>query len=157
VGESRKERVDRELIELLNELRVLLPGTQVLFAFMLALPFMTLFERIPQTDRYVYYVAFICSAAGAALLMAPATNHRLRFREADKERLLFYFNRLIIAGSVFVAISIAAGVYVVSDALFSTSFSIVFGVAVLAWVAAFWFVVPLLRRRHRAQDMEPRD
>ena len=85
--EDRKERVDRELIELLNELRVVLPGAQVLFAFLLVLPFTTRVE-LSALQRDVYFAAFLCTAFGTALLMAPSTNHRLRFREYDKERML---------------------------------------------------------------------
>ena len=106
--EDRKERVDRELIELLNELRVVLPGAQVMFAFLLTLPFTGVFARLSDVQRDVFAVAFVCTAAGTALLMAPGTNHRLRFREYDKESMLFWFNRLVLAGSVFLAVAFVA-------------------------------------------------
>ena len=79
--EDRKERVDRELIELLNEIRIVLPGAQVLFAFLLSLPFLSRFDLLTRVDRDAYYAAFLCTAVGTIMLMAPSANHRLRFRE----------------------------------------------------------------------------
>ena len=94
--EDRKQRVDRELIELLNEIRVVLPGAQVLFAFPLSLPFLARFDLLTRVDRdanyAAYFAAFLCTAVGTVLLMAPSANHRLRLRERDKERMLFWFN-----------------------------------------------------------------
>jgi len=79
--EDRKERVDRELIELLNEIRIVLPGAQVLFAFLLSLQFLSRFDLLTRVDRDAYYAAFLCTAVGTIMLMAPSANHRLRFRE----------------------------------------------------------------------------
>ena len=99
MAEDHKERVDRELIELLNEIRVVLPGAQVLFAFLLSLPFTQRFESLTAADRDAYFAAFLCTAIGTSMLMAPSMNHRLRFREHDKERMLLWFNKLILGGS----------------------------------------------------------
>src|SRR4029077_6234371 len=99
--ESKKERVDRELIELLNELRVALPGVQVLFAFMLVVPFNQRFTELTTAERCFYYAAFVSAALGVALLIAPSSYHRLRFRQGDKERMLFTSNRLMVAGMAF--------------------------------------------------------
>ena len=79
-GESGADRVDRELIELLNELRVALPGVQVLFAFLLTVPFSNGFQRLTGIQRNAYFVAFVLAALSAALLIAPSSYHRLRFR-----------------------------------------------------------------------------
>jgi hypothetical protein len=114
-GETHHERVNRELIELLNELRVVLPGVQVLFAFLLSLPFLTRFDELTAAQRGVYFVSFICAAAAIALLITPSAYHRLRFRQHDKERMLFTSNRLVIAGTVFLAISLVWAIYVVTD------------------------------------------
>src|SRR5438309_6046704 len=96
--ESQKERRDRELIELLNELRVALPGVQVLFAFLLIVPFSNGFPRMTSLQRDVYFVAFLCALVSAVLLIAPSIHHRLRFRAQYKEQLLLRANRLTIVG-----------------------------------------------------------
>jgi len=88
VPEERDERLNRELIELLNELRVALPGVQVLFAFLLVLPFQRRFGELGPGDRAVYFTAFLCTALASALLIAPSAYHRLRFREHDKDHML---------------------------------------------------------------------
>src|SRR5213595_3851650 len=96
--ETPKERADRELIELLNELRVALPGVQVLFAFLLAVPFANGWTRVTDLQRDVFFVAFLATAAASILLIAPSSYHRLRWREGDKEHMLVTSNRLAIAG-----------------------------------------------------------
>lgn len=96
--ESAEDRHNRELIELLNELRVALPGVQVLFAFLLAVPFANGFPKLSSFDREIYFVAFIATAVSTVLLMAPSSYHRLRWRQGDKERILVVSNVLTIAG-----------------------------------------------------------
>src|SRR5258705_7399941 len=96
--ESEEERHHRELIELLNELRVALPGVQVLFAFMLAVPFANGFPKLDKLDREIFFVAFMATALSTALLIAPSSYHRLRWRQHDTDRLLLISNRLTIAG-----------------------------------------------------------
>ena len=96
-----KEDLDRELIELLNELRVALPGVQVLFAFLLAVPFANGWTRVTDLQRDVFFVAFLAAATSTILLIAPSAHHRLRWREGDKERILQRANDLAIAGTVF--------------------------------------------------------
>jgi Family of unknown function (DUF6328) len=150
VPEDRKERVDRELIELLNEIRVVLPGAQVLFAFLLSLPFLARFSVLTRVDRDAYFAAFLSTAIGTVLLMAPSANHRLRFREYDKERMLFWFNRLVLAGSGFLAAGVALVVFVVTDILFTLTWAAVLGGLMAAWVVVVWYVVPVVQRRRRA-------
>src|SRR3954449_7209065 len=86
--EDRKERVSRELIELLNELRVALPGVQVLFAFLLAVPFAQGFTRVTDFQRALFFVVMALTALLLAFLIAPSSWHRVRFRRRDKERIL---------------------------------------------------------------------
>src|SRR5256885_16323521 len=100
--------LDRELIELLNELRVVLPGVQVLFAFLLAVPFANGWARVTDLQRDVFFVAFIATAVASILLIAPSSYHRLRWREGDKEHMLETSNRLAIAGTVFLALGMTA-------------------------------------------------
>ncbi len=152
MAEDRKERVDRELIELLNEIRVVLPGAQVLFAFLLILPFQSRFEMLTRVDRDVYFAAFLCTAVGTILFMAPSANHRLRFREHDKEGMLLWFNRLVLTGSAFLAAAVSLAVFLVTDVLFDEAWAAVLGALVAAWLALAWYVVPLWQRHRRPRD-----
>jgi len=146
--EDRKERVDRELIELLNEIRVVLPGAQVLFAFLLSLPFLARFDLLTRLDRDAYYAAFLCTAVGTVLLMAPSANHRLRFREYDKEPMLFWFNKLVLIGSAFLAAAVALAVFLVTDLLFDQSLAALLAALVAVGIVIAWYVTPLWQR-HR--------
>jgi len=150
--EDRKGRVDRELIELLNEIRVVLPGAQVLFAFLLSLPFLARFDLLTRVDRDAYYAAFLCTALGTIMLMAPSANHRLRFREYDKEAMLFWFNRLVLIGSAFLAAAIALAVFLVTDMLFDQGWAALLAALGAAWIVIVWYVTPLWqRRKHTAE------
>jgi hypothetical protein len=144
--EDKDERLDRELIELLNELRVVLPGVQVLFAFLLGVPFTQRFGETTELQRDVYFVTFMCAAVATALLIAPSAYHRLNWRQADKEHLLVVSNRLAIAGTVFLAVSIAGTVFVVTDLLFHAASAALAAGATAALFAWFWYALPLLRR-----------
>src|SRR3954468_5668489 len=93
-NETPKQRHDRELIELLNELRVALPGVQVLFAFLLAVPFAQGWQKTTAFQRDVFFVAFLATAIASALLIAPSAYHRLRWRVEDKGRIVRISNRL---------------------------------------------------------------
>ena len=116
--ESKDEKLDRELIELLNELRVALPGVQVLFAFLLVLPFQQRFAQLSELDRDVYFVAFMAALFATALLIAPSVYHRVRFRDADKEWLIQMSNRLALAGTFFIAVAMVCTVFLITDVLF---------------------------------------
>ena len=144
-----KDDLDRELIELLNELRVALPGVQVLFAFLLAVPFATGWQRVTNFQRDVFFVAFLCTTAATILLIAPSTYHRLRWREHDKEHMLVTANRLTIAGSVFLALAIISVVLLITDLLFSVEWAIVATALVAFGFGWFWYGLALLRRAER--------
>jgi hypothetical protein len=154
VAEDPKERVDRELIELLNEIRVALPGVQVLFAFLLILPFQQGFERITELERLVFFGSLLLTAAGSALLIAPSSYHRLRFRSGarEKEQMLFTSNRLVIAGLVLVGLAITGSVFLVADVLFGNVISAIVAVGTLLWFGWFWYGLPLSRRRDDDED-----
>jgi hypothetical protein len=160
--EDRHERVNRELIELLNELRVALPGVQILFAFMLILPFSQGFTRVTMAERWVYFAAFVAAALGTALLIAPSSYHRLRFRHGDKERMLIASNRMAIGGMGLVAIAMALVVGLVTDVIFGTLAASIAAGLVGGWFAWFWYGLPLSRRledgerRQRAERFDPR-
>ena len=141
--EGPKERVDRELIELLNELRVALPGVQVLFAFLLVVPFSQRFDVLTSADRRVYFAAVLGSAAASAFLIAPSAHHRLRFRSGSKELMLKVANVLAVAGMVALAFSMSCVVYVISSVLHSSTTAAVITAVVALGIAGLWFVLPL--------------
>ncbi len=145
-GESEKQRVDRELIELLNELRVVLPGVQVLFAFLLTVPFSNGFSRMTDLQRNVYFVSFLCATVATILLIAPSTYHRIQFRRGGKERMVRTSNTLAIAGTAFLALAMAAAVFVITDVLFrEMAAGIVAGLAAASFIG-LWYGLPLSRR-----------
>ena len=143
--ESDKDRLDRELIEFLNELRVALPGVQVLFAFLLVLPFQRRFEQLGDGDRAVYFAAFLSTALASALLIAPSAYHRLRFREHDKEHMLRTANRLAIVGSVFLAVAIVCTVYLITDVLYSELWAALASAGAAVVYAWLWYGLALAR------------
>jgi Family of unknown function (DUF6328) len=151
--ETRRERIDRELIELLNELRVALPGVQVLFAFLLILPFQQRFSEVDQIGRYVYLAALLSSAAAGALLIAPSVYHRLNFRRRNKERMLLDSNALLIAGSAFTGIGVVCSLFLIGDVLFGFAAAVAVTLATLGLYAALWVVLPL-RRRQEPDDQD---
>jgi hypothetical protein len=150
--ESKEERLDRELIELLNELRVALPGVQVLFAFLLGVPFTQRFAEATDLQREAYFFTFLCTAVATALLIAPSAYHRLTWRQSDKEHLLVVSNGLTITGMFFLAVAIAGSVFVVTDLLFETSAAALVAGATAAFYALFWYVLPILRRQRDTRE-----
>jgi Family of unknown function (DUF6328) len=141
--EDHEERLARELIELLNELRVALPGVQVLFAFLLIVPFSQGFPELGQLDRQIYFVAFIATAVSTVLLIAPSAYHRLRWRQHDKERMLVISNLLTIAGLASLAVAITATVFVITDFVFHRAWASTFTAIVAALFLIFWYAIPL--------------
>ena len=142
--ETPKERADRELIELLNELRVVLPGITVLLAFLLAVPFAKGWTRVTAFQRDVFVVAFLSTAVSVALLMAPSSYHRLRFRHGNKERMVRVGNRLAIGGIAAAAVSLVAVVLLVIDFVLSRGPAIAAAAAFFAVVVVLWYGLPLL-------------
>jgi Family of unknown function (DUF6328) len=147
LASSREEHdLDRELIELLNELRVALPGVQVLFAFLLAVPFANGWERVTDLQRDVFFIAFVATAASSILLIAPSAHHRVRWREGDKERILRTANQLAIAGIAFLALGMTAAVFLIADILFKGWWAGLTAALIAAGFAWFWYGLPLVRR-----------
>ncbi|MGH2630145.1 MAG: DUF6328 family protein [Actinomycetota bacterium] len=145
-NETQKERVDRELIEFLNEVRVVLPGVQVLFAFLLTLPFSGRFGDIDGVERFAYNVAFFATALAAVLMITPSSFHRLRFRKGDKEEILRMSNGLVLAGIVCLGVAMVAVVWLVAELVFTTGLANVIGIVSALIVIALWFALPLSRR-----------
>jgi predicted neutral ceramidase superfamily lipid hydrolase len=144
--ESPAERANRELIELLNELRVAITGVQVLFAFLLTVPFTQRFEDLDATDRRVYYLAVISTAASTLFLIAPTAHHRLRFRSGVKEPLLNVANAFAIVGVALLAIAITLVVYLITDMLYDATAAAVAAACLAGGFVIVWLVVPIAYR-----------
>ena len=144
--EDPTARHHRQLIELLNELRVGLPGVQVLFAFLLTVPFTQRFGRLDGVQRDIYFLAVLSTAMATACLIAPSSYHRLRWRQHDKARMLETSNRLAIAGIAFLALAISAVVYVITSVLYSRGVAAGVAAAIAGVVTWLWFGLPLSRR-----------
>jgi cation transport ATPase len=150
--EHPKEKRDRELIELLNELRVALPGVQVLFAFLLTVPFSQRFASLTPEQRGVYFATFLLTALATAMLMTPSAYHRVRFRQADKERLLRIANVAAIAGLVFLILAVTGCVFLIADVLFNAFSAWIIALILAGGYGTLWFVLPLTRRLREAVD-----
>jgi hypothetical protein len=145
-SEDQRERLNRQFIELLQEARTAILGVQVLFVFLLRVPFSQRFPSVSSLEEYVYYATLLCTLLSAALLMAPAPHHRILWREHQREKRVELGNRLIMAGLSFLALAIVGSVFLISDL-------VVGGVAaglttvgiglVILWV---WYGQPLFRR-----------
>jgi uncharacterized protein DUF6328 len=152
--ETEKERLDRNLIELLNEVRVALPGVQVLFAFLLTVPFTQRFATLSDTQEKVYYATLLLTTASAILLIAPSAHHRINFRQKDKYYIVFLANRLTIAGLGFLALAMSGVIWLITDVLYgSTTTAIATAGALLAFLM-LWYVIPIWRRL-RGAGTEP--
>jgi Family of unknown function (DUF6328) len=153
--ETEGERLDRNLGELLQELRVALPGVQVLFAFLLAVPFQQGFADITSFQKDVYFATLLLTALSAALLISPSAYHRLTFRMQQKDHLIFLANRFTIAGLACLALAMTGAIVLITDVLFSTGATIVTGVAALSVFVLFWYALPLQRRFSSAEEPDP--
>lgn len=153
--EAREEKLDRELIELLNELRVILPGVQVLFAFLLAVPFAQRFESVTALQRNSYSLSLVCTALGTAFLIAPSSFHRIRFRKHDKELLIRTGNRFAITGTVFLAVAMISALFVVVDMIYSQLVAVLVAAVVATVFASLWYGFPLSRSSTREDRSEP--
>jgi hypothetical protein len=142
-GEDRGKRVNRELIELLNELRVALPGVQVLFAFLLAVPFSQGFTSTTSFQRALFFGTLCATAVASVLLIAPSAWHRLHFRQKDKEHVLLVSNSLSIAGLAFLAAAMVGAVMLIADFIHSPTLTIVSGVIAVILFGWFWAAQPL--------------
>ncbi len=143
--ETEQERINRQLDQLLQELRVAMPGVQVLFAFLLALPFQQRFTAVTEFQKHVYFVTLLAAAAASALFIAPTAFHRLRFEEGDKPFLVSVSSKMALAGLGFLAVAMNGAVLLVTDVLFD-GIAVTITVALSVTVfAGLWFVLGLVR------------
>jgi len=145
--ETDTERLDRNLIELLQEVRVVQTGVQVLFAFLLTVPFSSRFDEITDFQRGAYFTALVGTAAASVLLIAPTSVHRILFRMGQKEYMVELSNRLAIGGLLSLAVAMIAAMLLVTDVMFGMAFAIVVAVATTLAFGVVWALVPLRRRR----------
>jgi hypothetical protein len=149
--EDENERLDRNLNELLQELRVALPGVQVLFAFLLTVPFQQGFQTVTVFQERVYFVTLLSTAISAALLISPSAYHRLTFRHQQKHHLVFTANKLTIAGLGFLALAMTGAVLLITDYIFGTTATVITASAVAIMFLVLWYALPL-RRRARSEE-----
>lgn len=144
--ETDFERADRNMGELLQELRVALPGVQVLFAFLLTVPFSQGFTNLDQAQRDLYFGVLMATAVSTALLIAPSAHHRLLFRQQDKEHLVTISNRLTILGLLVLGLAIVGAVLLIADILFDGFEIALFTILIGLTFLVLWVVLPLYRR-----------
>ena len=143
---GNKEELDKEWIELLNELRVVLPGVQVLFAFLLAAPFSPLFGSVTDVQKNAFFLSLLFTTISAGLLTAPTTFHRLRWRHGDKEQMLAIMNRLTIAGGVFLALAMTAAFFVITDIVFGGAVALAWTTLISLILFGLWYGLALKRK-----------
>ena len=149
VGPVDRGQFDREWSEILNEIRVALPGVQLLFGFLLAAPFTDPFRRMSEVLRYGYFLCFLTTTASSAFLIAPSVYHRLHWRRdvVDKEQMLRTANTLAIVGGILLAFAMTSAVYIISVAIAGRGPAVLITVLAGLLFAVLWFALPLLRRK----------
>ena len=155
-GETRDERADRNLVDLLQELRVATLGVQVLFGFLLGLPFTSHFSALHTWQRGLYVATLMLSSVSVVLLVAPVAYHRLLFRRHQLEHLIRAANSLAICGLVTVALAVACAVLLVTSYVLPGAPAVVLTVVISVLFATFWFALPVARRR-RIEDQRTED
>ena len=143
------------MIELLSELRVALPGVQILFAFLLTVPFSARYEQLSVFQRDVYYATLIATAVSAACLIAPSAAHRMRFHQGDRTWLIESANTLTIAGLVLLAGAMSGVVLLITDVVFDGARVWAYPAAVWVVIVGLWFARPLSRRRRDESARPP--
>jgi cation transport ATPase len=141
-----KEELDQEWSELVEEHRLAMPGTQVLFAFLLILPFQQRFRDLTEGQTYVYYSALLCAAVAIVLLIAPTAAHRMLWRQGDKEALLRTSTFTAIAATGFLAAGMTASVYLITDFLYGEPATAIVVTVLAGLFIGFWYAYPLARR-----------
>jgi Family of unknown function (DUF6328) len=141
--EDPEERTARELIELLQELRIVIPGVQILFAFLLTVPFSQGFTKLTTVQQYVFFATLLCTAAATALLIAPSAHHRLLFRQGVREQRLRIGNTLTILGLACLVPAMVGVVYVITDLIFGLTTALIVTIVMALSFLLLWFVLPL--------------
>lgn len=143
--ETEEQRLDRNLLELVQELRVVLTGIQVLFAFLLVVPFQQGWASVTEFEKTVYFITLLLTAASSACLIAPTIRHRMRFRELDKKWVVFTSNRLAIAGMAFLGGAMCGVLMLLTHVLYDGTLTAIVVAAFAAFIGWFWFAAPMVR------------
>jgi Family of unknown function (DUF6328) len=144
---NEEDKRDRQMLELLNELRVALPGVQILFGFLLTVPFAQGFQRVTPTQKTLLYATLLATAASTVCLIAPSATHRMRFHKHDRAYIVESANRYLIVGLIFLGVAIVLGLALITDVLYDGVVVWVVPAVVAFSVATLWFIRPLLRRQ----------
>lgn len=144
-AKDEESKRDRQMIELLNELRIALPGVQVLFAFLLTVPFSQGFTRLTEFQRDVFFLTLIATSISTVLLITPAAAHRLRFHQRDRAWVIESANNFAIAGLAFLAVAMSFAILLITDVMFDGARVWVYSLALAALIVTLWFVRPLAR------------
>ena len=150
--ETEAERIDRNFNELLGELRVALPGVQVLFAFLLTVPFAQGFASLTQFEEDLYLVVLLLTALASALLMAPTAYHRILFRKGYKPQILFFANRSAVAGLATLALAMTGAIFLITHVIFGEGAAIAVSIPSGFVFALLWYLLPLARGRGSDRD-----
>jgi Family of unknown function (DUF6328) len=145
ISEQERKR-DRQMIELLNEIRVAIPGVQILFGFLLTVPFTQRFGEVSALQRDIFYVTLLATAASTACLIAPSAAHRVLFHQSEREFLVERSSKLLIAGLFFLFVALTGAVLLITDFLFDGMIVWLAPAAVAAFILTLWFLGPLTRR-----------
>jgi Family of unknown function (DUF6328) len=145
-NETEKERLDRNLNELLGELRVIMPGVQVLFAFLLTVPFTQRFTTLSDFEEKLYFGVLISVALATVLLVAPTAGHRILFRRQQKEYLVTVANNLALAGMFLLALAMCGAIALISHFLFGATTAIISTIVMALAFIGFWYTGPVVRR-----------
>src|SRR3954466_11321156 len=148
-SEDEQERLNRQMIELLNEPRVAMPGVQILFGFLLTVPFQQRFSEVNDFQRTVYFVTLVMAAVAAAFLIAPSAYHRVMFEQQDKPNILHIGAAQLLVGLAALAVAMNGAVLLVTDVLFSAGTVTVTVVLLASLYFTLWFGFGLFRRVHK--------
>ena len=151
-GEREEERLDRNLGELLQELRVAIPGIQFLFAFLLVVPFQQGWTTITDFEKGVYYVTLLATTAAGICLLGPPARHRIRFHELDKKWIVESSHKYAIAGLAFLAVAVTGAIMFVSHVVYGTTAAAIASAAAFCGIAWVWFGAALLRQLRDQHD-----
>ena len=149
-GETESERLDRNFDDLLQELRVSQNGTQILFAFLLTVPFSNGFAKTTSFERGLYFATLILAALSAAMLIAPAVMHRVLFREHMKAALVRTAGRVALGGQALLTVTVAGSVLLVGTYIYSTTVGAILAAVTLLWWCGWFFATPMVMRRGHA-------
>jgi hypothetical protein len=142
---TQDDKQDRQMIELLNELRIALPGVQILFGFLLTVPFAQGFQRVTDTQKGLFYATLLCTTVSTICFIAPSATHRLRFHKGDRQYVIETANKYTIYGLIFLAVAIILALVMITDVLYAGTAVFAFPAVVALALVTVWFVRPLLR------------